>query len=135
MRAQLAHEARRVPGGPAGEPPLLKQHHVAPAELSQVIGDRAADHPAANDDDACAVRKAGAGHLQARLNRDGLLFISTNYHKIPLYFAKMISQPCACHTEASAGSGILSTITPAHLSMFGTRNGVRRVNLVSSASR
>ena len=47
----------------------------------------------------------------------------------------MMSQPQPVQTDASARSGMRSTMTPAHLSMLGTRNGVRRVNLVWSASR
>ncbi len=54
-RAELAHQPGRVPGGAAGETPLLQQHHVLPAELRQVIRDAGADDPAADDDDARAI--------------------------------------------------------------------------------
>jgi len=49
-RAQLADQAGRVPGGAAGELLALQHHHLRPAELGQVIGDRAADDAAADDD-------------------------------------------------------------------------------------
>src|ERR1043165_1887984 len=58
--------------------------------------------------------------------------ITTKYH---VYLATTIFQPNAIHADATASSGIRSTMTPAHLSMLGTRNGVRRVNLVWSANR
>ena len=50
--AQLADQAGRVPGGAAGQLPLLEQQHVGPAQLGQVVGDAGADHAAADDDDA-----------------------------------------------------------------------------------
>ena len=48
--AQLADEAGRMPGGARGQPLALEEHHIAPAELGQVIGDRAADDAPADDD-------------------------------------------------------------------------------------
>src|SRR5256885_13174894 len=39
--AQLAHEARRMPGGAAGEVAALEKHDVAPPELRQMIRDAA----------------------------------------------------------------------------------------------
>jgi hypothetical protein len=48
-RAQLADQPGSVPGGAAGQLFPLQQHHVAPAELGQMVGDRAADHSAADD--------------------------------------------------------------------------------------
>ena len=52
--AQLADQAGRVPGGAAGQLPLLQQQHVGLAQLGQVVGDAGADHPAPDDDDAGA---------------------------------------------------------------------------------
>ncbi len=40
----------RVPGRTGGQPVLLQQHYVRPAQLGQVVGDAAAGHPAADDD-------------------------------------------------------------------------------------
>ena len=135
MRAQLPDEAGRVPGGAAGEPSLLQQHDVAPAEFGQMIGDRASDHAAADDDRARAVGKGRGCHAAGSLHaaRQSYQQKITNYH---FYFAStMISQPMPVQAEASCRSGMRSTITPVHLSMLGMRNGVRRVNLVWSASR
>ena len=50
--AQLADQAGRMPGGAAGELLAFEQQYVGPAELGQVIGDRAAGDAAADDDDA-----------------------------------------------------------------------------------
>ena len=50
--AQLADQAGRVPGGAGGELLALQQHDVGPAELGQMIGDRAAGNAAADDDGA-----------------------------------------------------------------------------------
>ncbi len=51
MATQLPDKAGRMPGGPAAELPLLQQDHVGPAELREMIGDRAAYDAAADDDD------------------------------------------------------------------------------------
>ena len=48
-RAQLPDQPGGVPGRAAGQLLALEQHHLAPAELGQMVGDRAADHPAADD--------------------------------------------------------------------------------------
>ena len=59
--AQLADEARRMPGG-AGRQLLPLQHHdIGDAILGQVIGNRAADNAAADDDDIGAGGQ-GLGH-------------------------------------------------------------------------
>ena len=47
--AQLADQAGSVPGGAGGEAFALQQQDVGPAELGEVVGDRAADHPTADD--------------------------------------------------------------------------------------
>ena len=60
-RAQLADQPGRMPGRAAGELLALQQHHVGDAELGQVIGDRAADDAAADDDDIGAGGELG-GH-------------------------------------------------------------------------
>ena len=57
-RAQLAHQAGRVPGGPAGELLALEQHDVGDPNLREVVGDRAADDAAADDDRARSSREA-----------------------------------------------------------------------------
>ena len=50
--AKLADEARRMPGASVGDLRFLEQQDVALAAPRQRIGDRAADRPAADDDDA-----------------------------------------------------------------------------------
>ena len=62
--AQRRQQSGGVPGRPAGELLALEQHDVAPAELGEVIGDRAADDAAADDDDT------GAGGQGARPTGD-----------------------------------------------------------------
>ena len=51
LAAQLADQSGGVPGGAVGQLGLLQQQHVARAGLGQVVGDRAADRAAADDDD------------------------------------------------------------------------------------
>ena len=58
-RAQLAHKASGMPGRAAGQLSAFQQNDIGPAQLGQVIGNRAAGHSAANDDGACLVRKIG----------------------------------------------------------------------------
>ena len=48
--AQLAYQSGGVPSGAAGQLTALQQHHVGNAELGQMIGDRATDDAAADDD-------------------------------------------------------------------------------------
>ncbi len=48
--AQLADEAGRMPGRPRRELAALQEQHVGEPHLAQVIGDRAADDAAADDD-------------------------------------------------------------------------------------
>ena len=50
--AQLADQAGGMPGRAGGQLLALQQHDVGPAELGQVIGDRAAGDAAADDDGA-----------------------------------------------------------------------------------
>ena len=59
--AQLADQPGRMPGRARGQPALLQQQHVGPAELAQMIGHRAADDAATDDDDA-----GGAGQVGHR---------------------------------------------------------------------
>ena len=61
-RAQLADQAGRVPGGPAGQLALLEQQQVGPAEPGQVVGDAGADHTAADDDHPGATGQRGLSH-------------------------------------------------------------------------
>ena len=42
----------RMPGGAAGQLATFEQHHIGDADFRQVIGDRTAGDPAANDHDA-----------------------------------------------------------------------------------
>ena len=51
---QLADETGGVPGGAAGQGFAFEQNDVAPAHFAKVVGDRAADDPAADDDHPCA---------------------------------------------------------------------------------
>jgi hypothetical protein len=53
LGAELPHQAGGVPGRALGDLSLLQQQHVRLAPLGQVIGDRAADGAAADDDDPC----------------------------------------------------------------------------------
>ncbi len=66
--AQLADQAGGVPGGAGGELLALQKHDVGPAELGQMIGDRAAGNPAADDD--------GAGFLGQWAHADLLAVIA-----------------------------------------------------------
>ena len=54
---QLADQPGGVPGGAAGKLAAFQQHRLGNAELGQVIGDRAADHPAADNDDLGRARQ------------------------------------------------------------------------------
>ena len=47
--AEGDHQPGGVPGGARGELVALHQHHVVPAEMGQVVGDRRADDTAADD--------------------------------------------------------------------------------------
>ena len=49
--AQLTDEAGGVPGRAACQLPALEKEHVAEPHLAEMIGDRAADDAAADDDD------------------------------------------------------------------------------------
>ena len=69
-RAQLADQTRGVPGRAAGQALALQQHDVALAELGQMVGDRSADHAAADDDDF-GVRGQGFCHRGSRSTRQG----------------------------------------------------------------
>ncbi len=60
-RPELPDEARGMPGRAAGQALALQQDDVRPAELGQMIGDRAADGAAADDDDAGVARNS-LGH-------------------------------------------------------------------------
>ena len=50
--AQLPDQPRRVPRGAVRQLQPLQQHDVAHAALGEMVGDAAADDPAADDDDA-----------------------------------------------------------------------------------
>ncbi len=67
MRAKLADEARRVPRRAARKPTLFQHRDIAPAELGQMIGDRAPDDAAADDDDAGLGRERRVGHRSLSL--------------------------------------------------------------------
>ena len=61
--AQLAHEAGGVEGGARRELVAVHEHHVVPAELGQVVGDRRAAHAAPDDHAArCAGKLPPRGH-------------------------------------------------------------------------
>ena len=74
-RAQLADEPRRVPGRAAGQPALLDQDDIGLVVAGQMIGGRAADDAAADDDDLGTIRqrRTHASGLPAliRLMRSG----------------------------------------------------------------
>ena len=54
--SELPHETRGVVGAAAGELGALEQQHVGAAELGQMIGRRATDDSATDDDDAGLTR-------------------------------------------------------------------------------
>ena len=54
-RAQLPDEPGRVKRRPAGELGAVEQHHVALAELGQMVGDRGTADAAADDHHARTV--------------------------------------------------------------------------------
>src|SRR5689334_6146962 len=58
--AQPPNQSSRVPGRASGELVLFEKNNVAPTKLCQVIGDAAANHAAANDDNFCFSRDSGA---------------------------------------------------------------------------
>ena len=58
LAAELADEAGRVPRRAVGEPALLGQQHVAGAGPAQMIGERGADDPAPDDEDAAVAVSA-----------------------------------------------------------------------------
>ena len=62
-RAERDHQPRRVPGGAGGELVALDQHRVGPSEVSQVVGDRRADHPAPDDHDPGPRRQLHHRHM------------------------------------------------------------------------
>ena len=64
--AQLADQAGGMPGRARGQLLALEQHDVGPAELGQMIGDRAAGDAAADDDRACLGRNGLCGHAASR---------------------------------------------------------------------
>ena len=68
-RLQLADEPGGVPGRAGGELLALQQHHVGPAELSQVVGDGTAGDASTNNDDAGMGGQIGHGGGDSR--RDG----------------------------------------------------------------
>ena len=53
--AELSHEARRMPGGAAGQFALFQEDHIAPSHLGQVVGDAAAHDASADNDNLCTV--------------------------------------------------------------------------------
>ena len=54
-RAEAGHQPGRVPRRTAGQPVTLQQSDVGPPLVGEVVGDRAPDHAAPDDDDAGAV--------------------------------------------------------------------------------
>ncbi len=62
--AQLADKACRMPGRPRGHLSLLQQDHVGLVVARKVVGRRAADDPAADDNDLSLCRKC---HFRASL--------------------------------------------------------------------
>ena len=52
LAAELADEARRMPGRAVGEPALLGQQDIRGAGPAQMIGERGADDPSPDDEDA-----------------------------------------------------------------------------------
>ena len=61
--AEAGHQPGRVPRRTAGEAVALEEHDVGPAFVREVVGDRAADHAATDDDDTGPVRQSGGrGH-------------------------------------------------------------------------
>ena len=61
-RAEAGHQPGRVPRRTAGEPVALDDHDVGPAFVGEVVGNRAPDHAATDDDDTGPVRQRGESH-------------------------------------------------------------------------
>ena len=62
-RPEARHQPGRVPRRTAGEPVALQHDDVGPALVGEVVGDRAPDHAAPDDDDTGPVRQCrGRGH-------------------------------------------------------------------------
>ena len=61
-RAEAGHQPGRVPRRTAGEPVALEHDDVGPALVGEVVGDRAPDHAATDDDDAGPVGQLGESH-------------------------------------------------------------------------
>jgi hypothetical protein len=59
-RTERDHQPRRVPRGARGELVALDQHRVGPPEMTEVVRDRRADHPTADDDDPSPIRNRHA---------------------------------------------------------------------------
>ena len=73
--AQLPHQTGGVPCGAAGQALAFQHHHIAPAQLRQVIGYRTADNPATNNDNTRSLRKIN--HFRA-------LFMFLNIYSLTL---------------------------------------------------
>ncbi len=65
-RAQLPDQPRRVPCRARGDPLAFQKHHIRPTQFGEVIGNRTADHAAADDHDAGVCGKGA--HLDASRN-------------------------------------------------------------------
>ncbi len=63
----LGDQAGRVPGRAAGQARPLHDEHVGDAELREVVGDRGADHAAADDHDPGARRRLRDGFQDRRI--------------------------------------------------------------------
>src|SRR5208283_4250050 len=62
--AKRREQTCRMPGRSRGELCTLQQDHLATTELGEVIRNRATDHSAADDDDACPIRESFVDHLR-----------------------------------------------------------------------
>ena len=71
-RPEAGHQARGVPRGAGGEAVALEQDHVGPAGMGEVVGDGAADHAPADDDDAGTVGELSPGRGGHRPNLLGV---------------------------------------------------------------
>ena len=100
-RPALAQQPGGVPGGARCQLLAFEQHHVLPAELGEMVGDRAASHAAA-DDDGAGLRGNRSGHgagLEER-GRGGRFWLEPRHPVRPQpgwSISPLQRLSCACH--------------------------------------
>ena len=140
MAAQLPDKPGGMPGGAAAELALLEQNDIGPTQLCQMVGHRAADDTAADDDDAC-LRWEFVCHERSAILKNGrhastaMQNINSKSHKTSHHVATISSGPFCDSASARARPGLASTITPAACSKFRILSGVSLPNLLLSSTK